>query len=94
MIRRIGHVPGDYYNQCAPLPTDECHMVGRLKAPIYVNLNLGWQMNEQARINLYVENLFDEYKYKDPWKAYFLYANERIFSRVGREVSAELVYKF
>jgi len=49
---------------------------------------------EQARVNLYVDNLFDEADYKDPYKKFFAYANERVFQRVGREISAEFVYKF
>jgi len=71
-----------------------CRHVSKLKAPIYFNLTAGYQMTEQARVNLYVDNLFDEAEYKDPYKMFFIYANERVFSRVGREISAEFVYKF
>ncbi|ALN57621.1 TonB-dependent outer membrane receptor [Lysobacter enzymogenes] len=95
---RIGHVNGDGYNECAPIlpgQTDtSCHMVGKLKAPVYFNLTAGYQLTEQARVNLYVDNLFDEADYKDPYKKFFAYANERVFTRVGREISAEFVYKF
>jgi len=100
--RRIGHVPGDRYDECPPtlqgVSNEECRAagisVGRLKAPIYTNLNVGYQINQASRVNLYVDNLFNEYTYKDPWKMYFLYANERIFSRVGREVTVEFVHSF
>jgi len=100
--RRVGHVTGDSFGACPPtlqgVTREECQAagiaVGRLKAPIYTNLTVGYQMNEKSRINLYVDNLFNEYTYKDPWKMFFVYANERIFSRVGREVTAEYVYVF
>ncbi|WP_051885049.1 TonB-dependent receptor plug domain-containing protein [Lysobacter antibioticus] len=95
---RIGHTNGDNYNRCAPVmpgqTSTECRMVGKLKAPIYFNLTAGYQLTEQARVNLYIDNLFDEAEYKDPYKMFFIYANERVFSRVGREISAEFVYKF
>jgi len=101
--RRIGHVIGDSYGKCPPtllgaMTTEECEnagiSVGRLKAPIYTNLTVGYRVTNNAQVNLHVENLFDEYKYKDPWKLFFIYANERVFSRVGREVTAEFVYTF
>jgi len=73
--RRIGHVTGDSYANCPPIlqgemTIEQCEAagisVGRLKAPIYTNLTVGYQMTENARVNLNIENLFDEYKYKDP----------------------------
>ncbi|WP_226469552.1 TonB-dependent receptor plug domain-containing protein [Luteimonas panaciterrae] len=95
---RLGHTNGDRYGECAPtLPGQDasvCRHVSKLKAPIYFNLTAGYQLTEQARVNLYVDNLFDEAEYKDPYKMFFIYANERVFSRVGREISAEFVYKF
>ena len=100
---RLGHVNGDAYGNCIlgdgsyPQRNAECptgKYVGKLKAPVFFNLSAGYRIDEHARINLYIDNLLDEADYKDPYKMFFTYANERVFSRVGREVSLEYVFNF
>lgn len=56
----------------------------------YFNGSVGYQINEAFKVNLYVSNLFDKI-YGDKWCGDFAYC---VDDPVGREVSAELVYKF
>ena len=56
----------------------------------YFNGSVGYQFNEAWRFNLYVSNILDKI-YGDKWCGDFAYC---IDDPVGREVSAEIVYKF
>jgi len=56
----------------------------------YFNGSVGYQFNEAWRFNLYVSNIFDKI-YGDKWCGDFAYC---VDDPVGREVSAEIVYKF
>ncbi|WP_187775696.1 TonB-dependent receptor plug domain-containing protein [Luteimonas suaedae] len=64
----------DYYNQ------DQ----------IYWNTSVGYQATEALRLNLYVNNIFDDH-YQDKWCGGFAYC---VANPVGREVAAEVVYRF
>ena len=56
----------------------------------YFNGSVGYQFNENLKLNMYVSNIFDKL-YNDKWHADFAYSYD---DPVGREVSAEVVYKF
>ncbi|MCI4569104.1 TonB-dependent receptor [Lysobacter sp. CFH 32150] len=56
----------------------------------YFNGSVGYQFNEAWRFNLYVSNIFDKI-YGDKWCGDFAYC---VDDPVGREISAEIVYKF
>lgn len=56
----------------------------------YFNGSVGYQFNDNLKFNLYASNLFDKL-YNDKWHADFAYSYD---DPVGREVAAEVVYKF
>ena len=56
----------------------------------YFNGSVGYQLNEAWKFNLYVSNLFDKI-HGDKWCGDFAYC---VDDPVGREVSAEVIFKF
>jgi outer membrane receptor protein involved in Fe transport len=56
----------------------------------YWNASVGYQATEAMRLNFYVNNIFDDH-YQDKWCGGFAYC---VSNPVGREVAAEVVYKF
>lgn len=66
----------------------------RLKAPVIFNLTAGYRISDQASINLYVNNLFDNAGYKDPFKGDYIFSNDRVWSFIGREFAMEYVFRF
>ena len=57
---------------------------------IYWNASVGYQASDALRLNLYVNNIFDDH-YQDKWCGGFAYC---VSNPIGREVAAEVVYKF
>ncbi len=72
------------YNQ-----TTERHYARRPERR-YFNGSVGYQVSDAFKVNLYVSNLFDKI-YGDKYCGDFTYC---VDNPVGREVSAEVVYKF
>ena len=63
--------------------------------PFYnVNLSVGYNVNEHARVNLYANNVFNKVPSKDPYKFDFQFIPDRQGNPVGTELALELVYKF
>lgn len=56
----------------------------------YFNGSVGYQISDAFKVNLYVSNIFDKI-YGDKWCGDFAFC---IDDPVGREVSAEVVYRF
>ncbi|HEY0661728.1 MAG TPA: TonB-dependent receptor [Lysobacter sp.] len=56
----------------------------------YFNGSVGYQVNDAWKLNLYVSNIFNKI-YGDKWCGDFAYC---VDDPVGREVSAEVIYKF
>jgi outer membrane receptor protein involved in Fe transport len=56
---------------------------------IYWNTSVGYKINDNATVNLYVSNIFNKH-YQDKWCGGFAYC---VADPVGREVAAEFVYK-
>lgn len=57
---------------------------------IYWNASVGYQFNDALRLNLYVNNILDDH-FQDKWCGGFAYC---VANPVGREVAAEVVYRF
>lgn len=57
---------------------------------IYWNASVGYQATDALRLNFYVNNILDD-NYQDKWCGGFAYC---VANPVGREVAAEIVYKF
>ncbi len=57
---------------------------------IYWNASVGYQASDALRLNLYVNNILDDH-FQDKWCGGFAYC---VANPVGREVAAEIVYKF
>ncbi|MGO1068834.1 TonB-dependent receptor plug domain-containing protein [Lysobacter sp. CA199] len=63
---------------------------GRRPTPRYVSGSVGYQINDALKLNVYVNNVFDKI-YRDNWCGGFSFC---VDDPVGREVAAEVVYKF
>jgi outer membrane receptor protein involved in Fe transport len=57
---------------------------------IYWNASVGYQATDALRLNFYVNNILDD-NYQDKWCGGFAYC---VANPVGREVAAEIVYRF
>ncbi|KAF1707083.1 TonB-dependent receptor plug domain-containing protein [Pseudoxanthomonas sacheonensis] len=57
---------------------------------IYWNASVGYQFNDALRLNFYVNNILDDH-FQDKWCGGFAYC---VANPVGREVAAEVVYRF
>jgi outer membrane receptor protein involved in Fe transport len=57
---------------------------------IYWNASVGYQATDALRLNLYVNNILDDH-FQDKWCGGFAYC---VANPVGREVAAEIVYRF
>ncbi|SDY52802.1 TonB-dependent Receptor Plug Domain [Lysobacter sp. yr284] len=68
---------------------------GRVGPAITWNVSAGYRITDNAKVNVYVSNLFDEVNEdKDPYKRDFAFIADRIFSPVGREIAVEYVLDF
>lgn len=69
---------------------------GRVGPAITWNFNVGYKITDQMKVNLYVNNVFNStgWNHKDPYKLDYEFYNSRLFSPVGREISAEYVFNF
>ena len=57
---------------------------------IYWNASVGYQATDALRFNVYVNNILDDH-FQDKWCGGFAYC---VANPIGREVAAEIVYKF
>ena len=57
---------------------------------IYWNASVGYQATDALRLNFYVNNILDDH-FQDKWCGGFAYC---VANPVGREVAAEIVYRF
>ncbi|MGO1072853.1 TonB-dependent receptor plug domain-containing protein [Lysobacter sp. CA199] len=65
---------------------------GRVGPAITWNMSAGYRIADNAKVNVYVSNIFDEVNEdKDPYKKDFAFIADRIFSPVGREIAIEYV---
>ncbi|KAF1017324.1 MAG: Colicin I receptor [Stenotrophomonas maltophilia] len=69
---------------------------GRVAPFITWNVNVGYRVTEHAKVNLYVNNVFNSasWNHKDPYKLDYDFAPTRLLSAVGREFSLEYVFDF
>ncbi len=65
----------------------------REKAPVIFNLTAGYRFTENQKLNLFVNNITDEY-YKERYTGDYVFYNSRAWSPVGREVALEYVVDF
>lgn len=68
---------------------------GRVGPAIYWNLSAGYKITDHAKVNFYVNNVFNEvgYEHKERFYGYAFY-NTTLFNPIGREVAAEYVFTF
>ncbi|KAB7771075.1 hypothetical protein CKY51_03675 [Xanthomonas maliensis] len=68
---------------------------GRVGPAVYWNLSSGYRISEHAKVNLYINNVFNEvgYDHKERFYGYAFY-NTTLFNPIGREVAAEYVFTF
>jgi len=69
---------------------------GRVGPAIVWNFNVGYKLTENAKINFYVNNVFNAtgYNHKDPYKRDYEFTNSRLWQPVGREIAMEYVFDF
>ena len=69
---------------------------GRVGPFITWNVNVGYQVTEHAKVNVYVNNVFNSasWNHKDPYKLDYDFAPTRLLSAVGREFALEYVFTF
>ncbi|MEE7558637.1 TonB-dependent receptor [Xanthomonas sp. Kuri4-2] len=68
---------------------------GRVGPAWYWNVSAGYRLSEHAKVNLYVNNVFNTVGYENK-EAYYGYAffNTTLYNSIGREVAAEYVFNF
>ncbi|MNN63160.1 TonB dependent receptor [compost metagenome] len=69
---------------------------GRVGPFITWNFNVGYQVTEFMKVNLYVNNAFNatSWNHKDPYKVDYDFAPTRLLGAVGREFALEYVFTF
>ncbi|QBL45214.1 hypothetical protein LBG_11725 [Stenotrophomonas maltophilia] len=69
---------------------------GRVGPFITWNFNVGYQVTEHAKVNVYVNNAFNaaSWNHKDPYKLDYDFAPTRLLGAVGREFALEYVFTF
>ena len=69
---------------------------GRVGPFITWNFNVGYQLTDHAKVNVYVNNAFNSasWNHKDPYKLDYDFAPTRLLSAVGREFALEYVFDF
>lgn len=82
---RTGSLPNFAFNDDGTL--------GRTRALIIWNANVGWQMTEAARARLYVNNVLNDIHPEDKTNDSFPFFYDA-FSPVGREVALQFEYSF
>jgi outer membrane receptor protein involved in Fe transport len=61
---------------------------------IFWNLGLGYQLNDHARLNLYITDVFNKADVQDPYKLDYSFTWDNQYNQIGRAYSLEFVYKF
>ncbi|KRD34168.1 hypothetical protein ASE35_10560 [Lysobacter sp. Root916] len=100
-----GYVPSDSLDANCAVPPGSSNpnagkstsrYYGRVGPAITWNFNVGYKVTDRAKINFYVNNVFNStgWNHKDPYKLDYEFYNSRLFSPVGREVSLEYVFNF
>ncbi|MFT4248676.1 MAG: TonB-dependent receptor [Pseudomonas sp.] len=71
------------------------HYYGRVGPAWYWNLSGGYRISKNAKVNFYVNNVFNNVGYKHK-EAYYSYAffNTTLYDSIGREVAVEYVFDF
>lgn len=69
---------------------------GRVGPSVTWNLNVGYKVTADSRVNVYVNNLLNQagWNNKDPYKLDYEFYNSRLFNPVGREVAVEYIHNF
>lgn len=69
---------------------------GRVGPFITWNVNLGYQLTANARVNVYVNNVFNaaSWNHKDPYKLDYDFAPTQLLGAVGREFALEYAFTF
>ncbi len=68
---------------------------GRVGPAIYWNLSTGYRITDHAKVNFYVNNVFNEVGYENKERFYgYGFYNTTLFNPIGREVAAEYVFTF
>lgn len=68
---------------------------GRVGPAIYWNLSTGYKITDHAKVNFYVNNVFNEVGYENKERFYgYGFYNTTLFNPIGREVAAEYVFTF
>jgi outer membrane receptor protein involved in Fe transport len=61
---------------------------------IFWNFGLGYKVTDDAKINLYVTDVFDKADVQDRYKLDYSFTWDNLYNQVGRAYSLEFVYKF
>ncbi|GAA0721866.1 TonB-dependent receptor plug domain-containing protein [Dokdonella soli] len=61
---------------------------------IFWNFGLGYQVTDDAKLNLYVTDVFDKADVQDPYKLDYSYTWDNLYNQIGRAYSLEFVYRF
>ncbi len=89
-------------DECVATDTASAHFgdsttryYGRVGPAWYWNVSAGYRISEHAKVNFYVNNLFNTVGYENK-EAYYSYAffNTTLYNSIGREVAAEYVFNF
>lgn len=100
-----GYVPSDSLEANCSVPAGSSNpnagqrterYYGRVGPSITWNFNVGYRITDRAKVNFYVNNVFNStgWNHKDPYKLDYEFYNSRLFSPVGREVALEYVFNF
>ncbi len=99
-----GHVPSDSLTpDCTETDRNNpnygkktSRYTGKVGPAVTWNINVGYKVTADSRVNLYVNNLTNEagWNNKDPYKLDYEFYNSRLFNPVGREVAVEYIHNF